>query len=142
MAKLGTHWRVHRESPSSSSATVRLSLLKQTIHAMRESRFPPSALRTDLIPGHIDLKQVIAWVYGHTHYNSRTFKRECSRIRGYASSLSLIFNVQKVINNCWDWFSTRLSFSSYAVRHLTLIEFSEPPQSILVDVPATLPNPA
>jgi hypothetical protein len=28
----------------------------------------------------------------------------------YASSTSLKFNVQKVIDNCWDWFSTRQVF--------------------------------
>ena len=60
-----------------------------------------SAFRTDLIPGHIDLKQVTAWVYGHTHYNADIQVEETrvfSNQRGYASSVSSNFNVEKTIN--------------------------------------------
>ena len=69
MAKLGTHTGVHREESlilTHNSPTVAAGT-NDPRHAGIKIF---SAFGTDLIPGHIDLKQVIAWVCGHTHYNS------------------------------------------------------------------------
>jgi hypothetical protein len=60
-----------------------------------------SVFSTDLVPRQFDGCQICVWAFGHTHYNSDFTAggvRLFSNQRGYVHSLSVGFDVRKVVS--------------------------------------------